>query len=304
MKKIIVTTTINPPTEALKRFSKMDGWDLVVVGDRKTPHDAYRDFPCTYIDPETQDAKYPRLSSLIGWNKIQRRSIGFIEAYHMGADIMATIDDDNIPYPIWGNTKVGTVCYASRYKSDLVFDPLAVTNYPEIWHRGFPIEFLLDRKYEMTGVEEVKCLIEAGLWDGDPDIDAIARISLHPQVTFKIDGPYFSNSFTPFNSQNTIIARNVIPHYFMFPHIGRMDDIWGGYIAQARLNTRPVFIEPTVFQERNIQNPIRNMEDEMIGYKNTLAFLRTLCYDGSDIAMEKFIPENDVSAFKEYQSYF
>ena len=38
-KKLIVTTTINKPTVAVKKFAKLEGWDLVVVGDTKTPHE-------------------------------------------------------------------------------------------------------------------------------------------------------------------------------------------------------------------------------------------------------------------------
>ena len=37
IKKFIVTTTINPPTKALLKFSKFNGWRLIVVGDLKTP---------------------------------------------------------------------------------------------------------------------------------------------------------------------------------------------------------------------------------------------------------------------------
>ena len=37
VKKVIVTTTINPPTEAILRFDAMTDWDLVVIGDKKTP---------------------------------------------------------------------------------------------------------------------------------------------------------------------------------------------------------------------------------------------------------------------------
>jgi hypothetical protein len=39
MRKIIVTTTINPPTEAILKFDAMEDWDLVVIGDLKTPKD-------------------------------------------------------------------------------------------------------------------------------------------------------------------------------------------------------------------------------------------------------------------------
>src|SRR3989338_633326 len=100
MKKIIVTTTINPPTEAILKFCEKKEWEMVVVGDRKTPHEAYeklcKEYPqVTYLDPEFQEKKYKELSDGIGWNSIQRRSIGFVEAYAMGAELLATVDDDN-----------------------------------------------------------------------------------------------------------------------------------------------------------------------------------------------------------------
>ena len=37
MNNAIVTTTIQPPTEATLKFCKLSNWDLIVVGDLKTP---------------------------------------------------------------------------------------------------------------------------------------------------------------------------------------------------------------------------------------------------------------------------
>ena len=101
-KKVIVTTTINPPTKALNLFSSKEGWDLIVVGDLKTPHELYEKVKCIYLDPTYQELKYKELSDAIGWNCIQRRNIGFVEAHHRGYEIIATVDDDNIPYQDWG----------------------------------------------------------------------------------------------------------------------------------------------------------------------------------------------------------
>ena len=106
MDKYIVTTTINYPTVATKKFCKIadkKGWKFIVIGDTKTPHEAYfklqedhKNFE--YINPEEQEKLYPNLSDAIGWKSIQRRNIGLILAYDRGAKIIATIDDDNIPY--------------------------------------------------------------------------------------------------------------------------------------------------------------------------------------------------------------
>jgi len=37
MKKGIVTTTIKAPTKAIEKFQLLPDWELVVIGDKKTP---------------------------------------------------------------------------------------------------------------------------------------------------------------------------------------------------------------------------------------------------------------------------
>jgi hypothetical protein len=148
MKKFIVTTTINSPTVATLKFieiAKRDNWHFVVVGDTKTPHAEYERLDCIYLHPDNQDLKYPKLSKIIGWKTIQRRNIGFVYAYEHGADVVATVDDDNIPYDNWGtDLYVGKEVEVDYYtnKELLVFDPLSVTNQSNLWHRGFPIDLL------------------------------------------------------------------------------------------------------------------------------------------------------------------
>ena len=53
---IIVTTTINSPTEALLKYSKFKNWKLVVVGDLKTPKKKYKSLKNTiYLNPSDQN---------------------------------------------------------------------------------------------------------------------------------------------------------------------------------------------------------------------------------------------------------
>ena len=51
----IVTTTINPPTKAIKLFDAMADWRLIVIGDKKTPPD-YRLERGTYVPPAEQES--------------------------------------------------------------------------------------------------------------------------------------------------------------------------------------------------------------------------------------------------------
>jgi hypothetical protein len=277
MKKIIVTTTIQSPTKATKLFSEKENWELLVVGDLKTPHEEYKKINCTYLHPEYQDKKYEKISNLLGWNTIQRRNIGFIEAFNLGADIIATVDDDNIPYDSWGNNlllkKQIEVDLYEPVKSDY-FDPLSVTNRNDLWHRGYPIEHLqIKNNVEYKGKIKKQFYVQADLWDGDPDIDAICRLANRPCVKFDDIKPFTSNKLSPFNSQNTFLDRDIIPYYMVLPHVGRMDDIWGGYLLEKKFGSCVVYNKATVYQERNPQDLIKNLENEIIGYKNTLNLL-------------------------------
>jgi len=301
MNKFIITTTINHPTIATHRFAdiaKRDGWTFVIVGDTKTPHDEYRklekDYPTvTYLDPEQQAELYPELSEAIGWKTIQRRNIGFVYAYSHGAEIVATVDDDNIPYDNWGtDLYIGKEVEVDYWTPSYhVFDPLSVTNYPQLWHRGYPIDYLKNKNNsEYLGKKKVTPLIQADLWDGDPDIDAMCRLTYKPICKFNITSPFASENISPFNSQNTVIHRDALKHYAVWPYVGRMDDIWGGYYTQRMIEPdKLIYNRASVYQDRNVQDLITNLEKEIIGYRNTLDFTK-IPYKSSDISAP-YIPE-------------
>ena len=302
MNKYIVTTTINHPTLATIKYSRKEDWTLIVVGDTKTPHYDYENLNCIYLSPEYQEKTYPELSETIGWKSIQRRNIGFVEAYNRGADIVATVDDDNIPYDDWGtNVVVGETVEIDFYNTDLgVFDPLSVTEHNQVWHRGYPIDLVPYRsRVSYGGKLKRRVLVQADLWDGDPDIDAMARLSIRPIVKFdKIQGPYGSTSISPFNSQNTFLAREVIPYYSVFPHVGRMDDIWGGYVLQHYFPNSVVYNKASVFQDRNVQDLVTNLEKEIIGYRYTTDLIRSLS------EWESIVPKETVAYWNAYRRCF
>ena len=272
MNKFIVTTTINYPTVATNKFCKIadeKDWKFIVVGDTKTPHKSYQALEndhVIYLTPEHQENLYKELSDTIGWKSIQRRNIGLIYAYDQGADIIATIDDDNIPYDEWGdNVLVGQTVEVDIYDHKYlnVFDPLSVTNHNDLWHRGYPIELVPNKNdIEYKGKQSREVLIQADFWDGDPDIDALCRLSKMPVCKFDRFEPFGSKQISPFNSQNTFLSREVLPYYAVLPHAGRMDDIWGAYIVQHYFPCSVVYNKATVYQDRNEQDLVTNLEND------------------------------------------
>jgi hypothetical protein len=109
--------------------------------------------------------------------------------------------------------------------------------------------------------------------------------------------PFTTNLFSPFNSQNTFLTRNALKKYFMFPKVGRMDDIWGGYYLQSR-GINVAYTAPTVKQDRNQHNLTLDFKNEVQGYLHTEGFLNYL--KNSPEKIIEIIGEESFEAFTIY----
>lgn len=284
MKKFIVSTTINPVTEAVEAYDAMPDWHLIMSGDLKTPKD-YQLTNGTYLSPEDQMRIDPELSDAIGWNSIQRRNFSLLEAYKAGADVIALIDDDNIPLPDWGrDIIVDQEVEVDWYHCDQpCFDPIGATNYAQLWHRGFPLQLLSRRDYSQKTRRKVRADIQADFWDGDPDVDAICRMEHAPDCRFDPGCfPLAADRISPWNSQNTFISRRVVKDYFLFPHCGRMDDIWPSFYAIAQ-GHQVVYCRPSVVQKRNEHDLTVDFMKEIVGYQNSIDIIKDLYRDPESI---------------------
>lgn len=298
--RCIVTTTIYKPSEALIKYAAMKDWTLVIAGDLKTPHELYQDFHgAIYLSPSDQERLYPELSSLIGWNCIERRNIALLHAYKMGAEIVALVDDDNIPLENWGkDLMIGKEIECKVYtpaKYPLVFDPVGPTNYPHLWHRGYPLPWLHGKNEFTYKIEKVRPTIQADFWNGDPDIDAICRCEHRPECKFDpMCFPIATSVLSPFNSQNTFLAREVIPDYFLFPGTERLQDIWAAYYVEAK-GHKVVYGEASVYQARNEHDLVKDFMSEIIGYANTHKLVE------DPLKVKDFISEKSWEAFLVYK---
>jgi hypothetical protein len=214
------------------------------------------------------------------------------------------VDDDNIPRSGWGeDLLVGRDVEANYYVTDLpAFDPVGATNESALWHRGYPLPLVARRTYPPPERRSVHADIQADFWDGDPDIDAICRMEHRPQCRFDpARFPIASNKMSPFNSQNTFLRAAVLPHYFLFPHVGRMDDIWAAYCVQAK-GFRVVYGKASVYQKRNEHDLIRDMKAEYLGYENNLRLVTDLAQDPERIL--SYLPLEAARALRLYQRNF
>ncbi len=309
MKKIIITTTIHEPTPAIRLFDAMDDWDLIVVADKGTPQD-YQLKHGTFIACGQIEADYKKLLDAIGWNTVDLgRNVGFIEAFRRGADIVATIDDDNIPLANWGkNVRVGSDIHITEYGNpdSLLFDPLSITTQGHLWHRGFPLSAVAERpesqQFEMV---RRRVLVQADLWLGDPDIDAICRMIHDPLVDdFGVLPALFAGGrFSPFNTQNTFLAREALIDFCSLPFLGRMDDIWGSYLFEANHPRSVVYGPPSVYSQRYPHDIQQDFRDEILGYERGYEFVTALASGDRTAALAMMPPETG-EAFEIYRSYY
>ncbi len=304
MKKFIVCTSINPPTQAIKKFDNIKDWTLIVVGDLKTPIN-YKLKNGIFLNKREQNLIDKKLSDLIGWNCIERRNFGILLAKKHNADIIALVDDDNIPYKDWGkNLLVGKKKFINTYEVKTpVFDPISVTKYKNLWHRGFPLNLLDQRNAKLVGKKKIMIDVQADFWDGDPDIDAITRVIFKPKCKFeKKIFPFHSKKISPFNSQNTFLSSNLLKDYFLFPDQGRMHDIWASYFLQYRRKINVIYNKSSVIQKRNIHTAAKDLSDELIGLKYTPTLIDRIIKKSFNY--KKFFSKRSVLAYKQYLKHF
>jgi len=305
-KNIIISTSINPPTEAIKRFDNLKNWTLIVIGDKKTPKN-YKLKHGVYVSPKDQEKIDIKLSKILGWNCVERRNFGLILAKKNKAKIIALVDDDNIPYKNWGspeNILIGRTIRAKFFEiNQPVFDPIFQTNYKELWHRGFPIDRLDYRENVKYSFRNVKVDVQADFWNGDPDVDAITRIIKKPKCIFSSKYfPFYSTKFSPFNSQNTLLDANLLKYYFLFPDQGRLHDIWASYYLQYLKKCNVIYSKPSVFQKRNHHDLSIDLQDELIGLKYTSKIINKMVE--KKFELKDFFTSRAIIAYKLYLKHF
>jgi hypothetical protein len=294
MKTALITTTIFVP-KVLERYRQL-GPDvsIIVAGDKKTPHAETRRFVeslgnAVYLSTEDQAKLGYECSEIIGWNKIMRRNTALLEAIRLRPDIIISIDDDNLPLgddyfdnmqSILGRPYSGIIASSP----DHWFNIGSLLS-PVVWHRGFSYEHRQPPvPFRLQPVTGCHVGVAAGLWLGDPDIDAMERITNQPTVLQMSDAlcggvVVEPNNYSPFNSQNTGFLAELAALMMVWVGVGRYDDIWASYVAERVMQETGHVVhygKPYVWQERNPQNRWKNLKDEIFGMEHTPQFCRDM----------------------------
>jgi hypothetical protein len=302
----LVTTTIAVPRlledyarDALEHGRRIE--QFLVAGDRKSPPET-RDFcaslesgtgiPCRFLGVEEQERlleRWPELARYLPWNSIQRRNVALLAAWEGDADVVVTIDDDNLlarPDYFGSHAHLGRELEVETVSSRTgwwnVCELLEEERGLPLFHRGFPLSQRRRAGPAGRSTARVRPVVNGGLWLGDPDVDALTRLDLEPAVAREREtGPIAlaPGTWSPFGSQNTALLREVLPAYFLLPYVGRYDDVWAGYVVRRladELGDVVTYGAPYVRHERNEHDAWRDLDDERFGITHTDVFLDAL----------------------------
>lgn len=290
MRTAVVITTINAPTTGVREIAAgLSGTDdiLIVVGDRKTPAD-WRCDGSQFMSIEDQAAAPFALTAVLPENTYARKMAGYLNAATVGVSWIRETDDDNRPYASFLESPAAHVEAILPSEPSRWINPYQYFTDRPVWPRGFPLaeirSSLKNRPSSGPGERINGLVVLQGLADGDPDVDAIYRLSAPDisDVTFK-QRPNVAiprDSWAPFNSQVTTWPIELLPLMYLPTTCSfRMTDIWRSYIAQRlmwELDAQIVFTRAQVFQERNAHDLSRDFCDEVEGYLGYERFVTVL----------------------------
>lgn len=279
--RYIVITSIQAPTPAVRRLATLPDWQLIVVGDRKTP----RDWSCEnviFLGVEEQAKLGFRTHAELPYGHYARKNLGYLYAMREGAELIYETDDDNLLIP------PSVPVSPQRQRVETVTSPDRFVNIYRhytsrpVWPRGFPLDLIKSRNQDTVAPSDVSVPIQQGLANNDPDVDAIYRLVHGELFDFERAGRYAlgAQMWCPFNSQATLWYPDAFWSMLLPGAVPmRVTDIWRGYVAQvllARYGHSVLFTEPTMRQDRNVHNLLRDFSEEIALYQDVYRLVETV----------------------------
>ncbi|CAB04496.7 Glycosyltransferase [Caenorhabditis elegans] len=288
----IVVTSVSPPTEDVKRLAAIEDWNLVVVGDTKTPLDWQLE-NVHFLSVVYQKQLPFSLVTELPYKSYTRKNIGYLYAISKGAEWIYDTDDDNKPCGLGlkqfdYEDQVSGVRFLPQNASEIsqrIFNPYRFYGMDGMWPRGFPLEHF--EKHTNGNDTQVLCYkmkraaVQQGLVHHDPDVDAIYRLlnadknsglnvefnKFAPPITLSV------GTYSPWNSQNTLFHKSAFHTMFLPTTVSfRTTDIWRSFISQKILHLSGLtvsFVPANAVQFRNAHDYLKDFKDEKQVYEDS-----------------------------------
>jgi hypothetical protein len=271
--RAVVVTTIFAPTRAVELHAARSDWLTVVVGDRKTP----TDWACPgamFLEYGSAEVAEYALARSLPADHYAQKMLGYLYCIERGARVIADTDDDNLPEPEWSFPPFEGE-YAAAPPADFL-NVYRLFTAQRIWPRGFPLRRILDSEAVTDDQHLGRGPASVGVWqalaDGDPDVDAIYRLTIDQPCEFDDREPVVlpDGTICPYNSQNTATREELFALLYLPAQVTfRFTDILRGLVAQPIMwaaGYRLGFTRATVRQERHEHDYLRDFESEIPCY--------------------------------------
>jgi hypothetical protein len=272
----IVVTSVFEPNAAMRelaRGAKQNRWNFIIVGDSKSPANFFLDGP-QFFDLETQKKLPYQLARLCPERHYTRKNLGYLLAIQNHSSVIVETDDDNLPSEDFWLSRNGLLD-SSEVQGDGWFNVYSLYSDAAIWPRGLPLENVQHAPEIRHNNSSVNTFspIQQGLANGNPDVDAVYRLTQPLPLIFNRRGlpvRLSSGLRSPFNSQNTTWFKAAFPLLYLPSYCSfRMTDIWRSFVAQRiawECGWQITYHDATVLQERNDHDLLRDFEQEIPGY--------------------------------------
>ncbi len=282
----IIITSINNITEAVEKFSRLNEWKVVIVGDKKSIPYTYTNVEFLSIDDQLNFGFKSIVTTPT--NHYSRKNIGYLYCISKGAEYIYDTDDDTLPYDNW---KIRNFSCGSLVSGDKFINPFNLFTKDSVWPRGLDLSYINKPKHYTVLEQNSNIGVWQGLIDGDSDFDAIYRLTIDKHVKFdnNSDIAISKNSYAPFNTQSTLWNKNLYSLLYIPTTVDfRFTDILRGYIAQRIMwdhDYKLGFHAPNTYQIRNAHNYYADFLGEISMYKNVPKVIEIL--DSLDLSNKK-----------------
>lgn len=297
--KWIVVCVEKYPTDALKKLVKIKGWQVLAIGDSRTPND-WSLKGAIYLSLDMQASLGFRVVDFLPYDSYVRKSCGYLFAIQHGAKTIFDADDraevigndlgKHFDVELVGEgARQGTILqYSHENANRTVVNPYVHFGQRSVWPRGLPLENVGEIGHEefYTEVFGGKQFIQQGISNGLPDVDSVfyftRKSGLEPfDIRFDEDAPKVAlpqGMMVPLNSFNTIYQSSAFWAMMLPVSVSSMaSDVLRGYWAQRLLweiGGYVVVYPPTVHRNDKIEAyPFSEEKDLHVNVGRLIKFL-------------------------------
>ncbi|KAL5540417.1 hypothetical protein UlMin_044933 [Ulmus minor] len=253
----IVVSVSNYPTDSLRKLVKMKGWQVLAIGNSKTPSD-WSLKGAIFLSLEEQAKLGFRIVDYLPYDSYVRKTVGYLFAIQHGAkkifdadDRGEVIDDDlgkHFDVELVGESarQEAILQYSHENPNRTVVNPYIHFGQRSVWPRGLPLENVGELWHEefYTEVYGGKQFIQQGISNGLPDVDSVFYFTRKSgleafDIRFDERAPKVAlpqGMMVPLNSFNTIYHSSAFWALMLPVSISTMaSDVLRGYWGQRLL---------------------------------------------------------------------